>query len=218
MINHLAIQLALRAKLLTFPTIATTGSATLSATATGYARLTGSFITDGFYPGFEVAPSGFTQTEVGTVIGVTALALTIFEGRTVQSSASGRTLSVGLPSMRQWENVAFTPVPMKPFIEEQYAPGPTGKFTLGALGQLELLPMYFPRIHVPAGYDISAGAAYADTLLTLFAPGTAIAVGSDTLRVRGDSGPYRGQAIQSEPGFSVVPVNVPLRMYTTNSV
>lgn len=218
MTGHFAIQLALRAYLLTLPTIKTTGSQTLSATATGYARTSGSFITDGFVPGLEVAPSGFTQTDVGTIIGVTAEALTIHGGRTVQSAGSGRTLSVGLPSRLQWENVTFTPVAMRPHVEEQYAPGPTAKATLGSGGLLELLPMYFPRIHVPAGFDIAAGAIYADALLSHFAPGVAITVGTDVLRVRGDSGSYRLQAMNSEPGFSVVPVHVPLRIYVTNAV
>src|SRR3972149_4040320 len=85
--------------------VATTGSITMSATATGYARTTGSFLTDGFAVGMEVTPTGFTQTTVGIVTNVETLALEIFGGRAVQSAGAGRTLTTKLPTKRGWENV-----------------------------------------------------------------------------------------------------------------
>ena len=59
MIDHLAALLALRGRALTL-SVATTGSTSLSATTTGYARAAGSFITDGLVVGAEITASGFT--------------------------------------------------------------------------------------------------------------------------------------------------------------
>lgn len=218
MINHLASQLALRAKLLTLADVATTGSTTLEATSTGYARASGSFLTDGFAPGMEVTPTGFTQTDTGVITGVTATTMAINGGRDVESSGAGRTLAVDLPSNRAWENVQFTPTMDEPWVREQYLPGPMNRITLGSLGELEVLPQYIVQVYVPEGYDITAAATYSDALLTLFAPDTSVTVSGATLRVRGDLAPFRGQALQSAPGYVVVPVTVPLRLRTANSI
>lgn len=217
MISHRAARLALRGKLLTLA-VCTTGSTTLEATATGYARAAGSFLTDGFAVGAEVAPTGFTQTATGVITALTALTMTISGGRTVQAAGAARTLSVGLPAMRAWENVAFTPTAGAPYVTEQYVPGPGKKISLGPLGELEYLPLFAPHVHVPSGVGPEAGDAYADALLTLFAPETSITLANSTLRVRGDVAPYSGQLLQSAPGFATIPVNVPLRLRTANAI
>ncbi len=75
----------------------TTGSTTLSAVAGGYARTTGSFITDGFYPGMSVTASGFTSAAnngSSTVTAVTATSLTVTKtpAPVVEAAAAARTI------------------------------------------------------------------------------------------------------------------------------
>ncbi len=60
--------------------IFTTGTAVLRATATGYARTSGSFITDGFLEGLTITASGFANPEnngSSVITAVTATALTV---------------------------------------------------------------------------------------------------------------------------------------------
>ncbi|HEU4994251.1 MAG TPA: DUF4397 domain-containing protein [Gemmatimonadaceae bacterium] len=75
----------------------TTGSVSLSATATGYARATGSFITNGIQVGDEITASGFaTAANNGrsVVIAVTATTIDVTKtsGTAVEAAATGRTL------------------------------------------------------------------------------------------------------------------------------
>lgn len=235
MLDHNAIHLACRAKALTFAG-ATTGSATLAATATGYTRLAGSFLTDGFAVGQEITASGFsTSANNGTavILSVTATAMVVtaytitatstgytYAARTlaVEASAAARTLAVSLPVLRAWENVEFTPTAGLPYVHEQYVPGPTSLEAFGTNAAIEVTPMYVLHFYVKANTGISGDGKYADKALTLFAPGTQITVGSDTVEVRAAPGPYRGQRYQFENGFSMVPVNVPLWGLTANSI
>lgn len=218
MIDHTVLQLALRTQALTL-SVATTGSMTLSATSTGYARTTGSFITDGFKVGMEVSGTSFTNSENNddkVITAVTALALTA--AGTVTESAATRTLTVGLPAQRLWEGAPLTPVAGRPYVVEQYIPGQMRQLTLGTLGELEVTPMYVLQFYGPANTGLGGVGDYADAILTLFAPGTSMTVGSDTLRVRRDVAPYRGQMVHAEPGWVVVPVNLPCRLRTANTV
>jgi hypothetical protein len=216
-VNHNALRLACRSHLLTLE-VCTTGSTTLAATTTGYTRDSGSFVTDGFKPGMEVTPSGFVVTTPGTITAVSALALTIKDGRTTESGASGRTLTVGLPARRVWENTESQPVTGEPYVVEQYLPGPGRKITLGPLGQIEVLPQYVVQVYVPANQGTGAADGYADAILEHFAPETSITVNNATLRVRTDVIPFRGQLLQSAPGHAVVPVNIPMRLRVANTV
>lgn len=219
MIDHEGIQLALRARLLTL-TVADTGSMSLGATTTAYTRATGSFLTDGFRVGMEVDATGFVAANNGLAVitQLTATVMTVDKTLTTQAASAGRQLVAGLPSRQAWENLAFPPDTGKPYVEEQYVPGPMGQETVGPLGQLEVFPLYNVQVHVPENVGIGAAARYADTLIDLFTPRTAMAVGSDTLRVRTDTGPFRGQLRRFVPGFAVVPVTVPLRLRTPNSI
>lgn len=217
MIDEVQMQLALRSKAMTL-VVATTGSTSLSATSTGYARAAGSFITDGFYAGMEVTPVGFPQTAVGVITAVTALTMTIAGGRTVAAAAGGRSLTVGLPSSRAWENVAFQPTAGVPWVREEFLPGPTQQVTIGPLGELEATPMYALYVSVAAEMGL-VGKRYVNALRTLFAPRTQIPLANgDTLRVRADTGPYAGQLQQSQPGFAVQPLTIPLRLRTPNAI
>jgi hypothetical protein len=90
----------------------TTGGSTgnLGATSTGYTRVTGSFVTDGFTVGNTVSASGFTQSAnngTSTVTAVTATTLTVTKtvptvleaattgSTTLGASATGYTRSTG---------------------------------------------------------------------------------------------------------------------------
>lgn len=218
MINHTAALLALRTKLLAL-SVATTGSTTLSATSTGYARSSGSFVTDGFRTGMEVTGTSFSNAAnntAKTITEVTALAITA-SGCTTEAAGT-RTLTVNLPSDRRWTNVHLKPTTGKPYFEEQYLPGPMDRITLGATSVLEVLPQYLIRISAPSNVGIDGLFGYADALLTHFAPNTSITLTGSTLKVRGDVAPYAGQVTQTEPGFAAVLVTVPLRLRTANSI
>lgn len=217
MIDEVAIQLALRARLLTL-SVATTGTMTLAATATGYTRSTGSFQADGFWPGMELVPVGFSSSTPRVITSVTAGAITVSSAVPVQVAAGGRSLTVGLPSNRAWENVAFQPTAGVPWVREEFLPGPTAQVTLGPLGDLEATPMYAVFFNVAAETGLTAK-RYVTAARALFAPRTAIALGNgDVLRVRSDTGPYAGQLLQSQPGFAVQPLTIPLRLRTANII
>jgi hypothetical protein len=216
--DYTTIHLACRTKALTL-SVCTTGSVTLASTLTGYTRASGSFVTDGFSPGMEITVAGFTSNPTSTITSVGALTMTVKDARSVETASAGRTLSVGLPASRAFENSQFTPVTGVPYVEENFLPGPSRRVTIGPLAQLELSPMYSLKVNVPSNTGIVADGRYADALINLFTPSTAITLSSgDILRVRDDTGPYRGQRLPSGSGFSVVPVTVPFWMRTTNSI
>lgn len=218
MINHSAIQLALRVKALTL-SVATTGSTALAATTTGYTRAAGSFIADGFRVGMEVAGTGFAIAANNTAKVITAVTATVLSCPGCATEAEGtRTLDVGLPSLRLWENIPLTTVQGRPYVAEQYLPGPMLQATLGTLGELEATPIYVLQFYGVENTGLEGIADYADALLTLFAPGTSLAVNGDTLRVRRIPAPFRGQLLHVEPGWSMLPVNIPCRIRTANTI
>lgn len=216
MVNHLAIQLACRARALTLA-VCTTGSTTLAATTTGYTRAAGSFLTDGFAVGMEVTPSGFSDTTKRVITAVEALTMTVDGTPTAQVAASGRTLSVGLPSNQGWENVAAATQARVPMVEERYIPGATSKITLGAFGSLEVLPLYELTFSGRTGADVTALASYADACIAHFAPTTPLTVGSDTATVRTSPAPTRTPLAVVEGGAAFTTVTIPLRLRSANS-
>lgn len=217
MIQHDLIRIACRARLATLE-VCTTGSATLAATTAGYTRTTGSFVTDGFAIGQEVAPTGFTQTAVGRITAVAALLLTIAGGRTAQASGAGRTLAVGMPSRVAYENVAFTPATDEPWFREQYLPGAASKRGLGARGFIEATPLYTVQVCVRPGVDATAIARYTDALLEHFASTTPLTLDNgDIATVRSDVAPGVSQLLHTEDGWAVQTVTIPLRLTTPNS-
>jgi hypothetical protein len=216
-IDNVAYQFALRQLLATL-SVATTGTLSLEATATGYVRTVGSFLTDGFDLGMEITPAGFATNTARIVTGVSALTITVSGAVTPEVAAGGRSLTVGLPASRAWENIHFEPTARVPWVREEYLPGPTAQVTLGPNGEIEALPQYVVHVNVANETGLTAS-RYADALMRLFAPRTALALANgDVLRVRSDTGPYAGQTQQSQPGFSVKPVTFPLRIRTANSI
>lgn len=212
-LDHTTLQQAMRARLLTL-SVCTTGTATLSATATGYARTVGSFLADGLAAGMEITPAGYATNTVDTITAVTALTLTTRNTRAAESAASGRTISVGLPAGRAFENQKYTPVVNTPYVEEQYIPGPEFVTTDSYAGQLEMRPMYSPRIYVPANTGIGADGQYADAIRRHFAPGTLLLLSSgEMLEVRDAA--FCGQRAQNATGgWSTIPITIPFRVTT----
>jgi hypothetical protein len=197
--------------------VATTGAMALAATSTGFTRASGSFVTDGFRPGMEVLAAGFarpTNNARRVILEVATLTMTC-AGVLAEVSDSGRTLSVGLPAARDWENQEFEPTAGVPWVREQLVPGPTGVPTVVPGGRWQAMPLYALHVHVPAGTGAAAADSYAGALLRLFAPGLGWALASGAaLRVRADHAPYAGQLLAARPGFVTVPVTVPLRITT----
>lgn len=218
MIDHGQMITALRTRLLTL-SVCTTGSVALAATATGYTRSAGSFLTDGFRVGMEVTATGFSANGSDTITAVTATTMTINRARTTESAAAGRTLAVVLPALRGWENIETEPIVGEPHVVEQYVPGPTRLETVGSDGQVAARPMYAIHVHVPANTGNEAAVEYADALIRLFAPGATMTLtNGDVLRVRTDTGPFRGQLHRGDSGWVVVPVTIPCWLYTQNVI
>lgn len=236
MIADIDMQLAMRTRALTL-SVATTGAISLAATSTGFTRAAGSFYTDGLWPGMEIVASGFgnaanngtgviTEVTSATAIKVTMYTSAYVNGMLVvtrsatvaEGAAGGRTLAVGLPSLRAWENVNFAPESGIPFVEEQFIPGPMAQVTMGPNGDLEVLPQYSLQVNLPSGTGLTP-ARYTDALRRLFPPRAFLTLANgDVLRVRQDVGPFVGQLQQSQPGFAVKPITIPFRLRTANSI
>lgn len=221
MIDHTALHLAFRTRLATL-SVATTGSTTLSATTTGYARAAGSFITDGFREGMEVLPSGFTNAannEYGIVTRVEALALTIRGGRLTESAASGKTITAGLPEGLADENVEFVPVKDRPYVEENYVRGPRRMISFPYQnGAMQEDGFYTINWYFLPQYDVMAAHDCVDAVLALFAPGTTLTTGSNTAMVSGDPGPEASQLEPDADGYAVVSVSIPFFAFSTNTI
>jgi hypothetical protein len=213
-VDHLANLLALRA-VASGLLVATTGPAELSATATGFARTSGSFVADGFAVGMEVEPLNFASAVPGFVVGVSALILTTLQPQTPEAAAGGRTLRVGLPLMRAWENAtAFVPDDGRPFVEEDYVPGPEREIVPGVM---ETDPLYVLRLYFPSGFGVAGPYAVADALKRRYRPRQQMALSTGyVLKVRESPAPYRGQLTQRN-GRAMIPVTIPCRTLTANN-
>lgn len=188
----------------------------LAATTTGYTRTVGSFLTDGFAVGMEVTPSGFTTTTAATITDVTATTMTVDTDRTADLIAGGRTLTVGLPAVRAWENVDATPVTGQPWVEESYLPGAVEQVTVTATGMLEVLPIYTLTLRTKLGIGMTALLAYADAVLAHFAPGLALTLTDGTdLRVRTRPAPFATPIVRGDT-WAACAVTIPLRHHTPN--
>lgn len=191
----------------------------LAATATGYTRTSGSFLTDGFRVGMEVTPTGFTTTTPAVVTAVTATTMTVDRARAVDASVvAGRTLAVNLPASVAYLNVPHEPTAQTPWVEEQYLPGSAEQWSVTTTGQLEVLPQYALTFYLPTGSDVSAAFGYADAMLDHFAPGTPLTLADGTdLRVRARPAPYPSPLQIVDGAWAALTVTVPLRHITPNS-
>jgi hypothetical protein len=230
-IEHDAIQLALRARLMTLA-VSSTGLISLASSATGgedgasaYIRTTGSFLTDMLRVGLEVATVGFpaAASGVATITHLTPTIATVNRTLPDVVAAGGRSLAVGMPALIAWENVPFDQQEGRPYFEEQYLPGGAPRQrTLGPNGILEVEPIYIINIFVPKGVGISADSKYSNAIAKLFAPGQRINLASpnDLLSVRRDVAPNPAQRQFPDlmPGFVAKQFSIPLRLHTPNFI
>lgn len=215
-LNNATIRLALRGRLLTL-SVCTTGSTTLAATTTGYTRASGSFVADGFRAGMEVTPSGFSANPVSVITSVTASTITVADAQAAESASAGRTLVVGLPTGQAWEDVKFQPIARKPFIIEQYLPGPAELITLQPSGSVEYLPQYVVQVVTPQFTGGSAAYAYADAILRHFPVGLVLTASDGAeVRVRGQPAPFASQMLPYTDGSMVITVTIPARVHLTS--
>lgn len=215
-----AVDLAFRARLATV-VVCTSGLTTLSATATGYARTAGSFVTDGFAVGMEVTPAGFASAAPRLVTAVTGLTLTVGGPTGPQGAAAGRSLAVRLPAFVVYENgPPFAPTQGRHYVELQMLEQPSVLRSFPAAGGTrEDVGLYVVRWYGVAGYGRLGLSRCTDAVKALFAPGTTFATADGSVvRVRGDTGPSVSQ-LQSRPaGFALLAVTIPWRRYVANAV
>lgn len=215
MIRHDAILRACRAYVHALE-VCTTGVTTLEATATGYARASGSFIADGFAVGMQVTPLGFSETTPARITALTALTMRVDLPRAVDSPAGSRELAVRLPDVA-WANVVYQPITGRVWFREEYLPGGGRKPVLGAGGTVEAEPLYLMQIHVPQMTDLTAAHRYADALCRHFAPGTTIPEATHDIRVRADITPSPA-GVRVSDGWAVVTTTIPLRVHAPNAI
>lgn len=218
MINRRRARLAIRARVSSL-VVATTGTMTLEATAIGYKRATGSFVTDGFIVGQDVTPTGFPQTTFGVITAVTATELRIDGGRTVAAPAAARALVSGLPTQHALQNIATTPTAGRPYIVEAFA---------DAGGRVQTIPGKSGRVaerflsrwtwYVPSGIGTDALDAGVSALLNWMSPYTAMVMtDGNYVHVRGDEVPYAADVV-NEGGWARRTVTIPLQGSTRNAV
>ena len=226
MIDTVAVSLALRNQALLL-SVCTTGSTTLSATATGYNRTAGSFITDGFKPGMEVRGTGswVSTNNVGysTITQVTSTDLTIDGGRTVESAGAGKTLIVGVPETRAWENRDANPIPGRSWLREEFVPAGSFLRSYPAQGAtMEESGLYILTWFGLPKYGEGAIRKSVDALRALFTSGTILLAGTTPVRITGTSplepGPFAGQILPDGNGWMYCQLRIPWACQTINAV
>lgn len=231
MIDHVDALTTIRSRLLG-ATVATTGSATLSATSTGYARSAGSFLDDDFSVGDEITEAtGFSSsannqatTAQGRVItAVTATAIAC-SGCSAESASTGRTITVGVPFKRAWSNTKFTPVAGFPYIADRFVPATHNTVTFPPTNaQAHETGLYVVTWFGLSEKGESAIRRGVQAILERFTPGTSLTLDSgDVLRVRGanpgDPGPQAGQIIPIEGGWSYCQITIPWWSQSVNLI
>jgi len=218
MLDHQELLLALRTRLLTTE-IATTGATALAATGTGYTRAAGSFVADGFVHGMEVLPSGFSANDIGIIKTVEAQTITTYDPRTAEGADSGRSLTVGIPLLRGWENLAMERIARRWYIDEDYLPGTPIRIGIGAKSFMEDQPAYVLRVEGLPGIGTEAMFTVTQGILDLFPPTLAIILaGGHIVYVRSDVAPYREQMVSRVAGTVEIVITIPLVVRTSNPI
>jgi hypothetical protein len=133
----------------------------------------------------------------------------------VHLALRNRVLSA-LPTGRAWENVAFTPTPGQPFVEEDYVPATSSLLGLLRGGTVEDTGMYILRWYGVAGQGAGAMNTGIAAVLALVKPGDTITATDGTVvHIRGDVAPTRGQ-IMNIDGWAMAPITIPFRVYHQN--
>lgn len=213
-----AVSLAFRARFQT-AVAATTGLATLAATATGYTRSSGNFLTEGFRVGMEVVPTGFPETAAGVITAVTPQTMSILNGRTARAAAANRSLVAGVPLTRIWSNRPGSPDPNTPYVEAELISQPGQLIGAPAQGGTrEDRGLYVIRLYGIADVGEAALRRLARAILDLFTPHTTFPAGGDVVRIRGDVTPFASGIGQRASGHALVTLTIPWRIYRSNVV
>lgn len=211
-------QLALRERAKTL-VVCTTGVLALAATATGFTRAAGSFVTDGFVAGLELLPSGFADNAIGTIKDVTPLAITLRAPRAAEAVAAGRSLVAGLPELRKWDNVEFAPPVGRVYLEEEFVEGTSTVRSLPADGGvLDDTGLYLLRWYGLANTGMRSLRDPMKALRKLFKPNTTLPLSDGTtVRVRTDSSPTVSGIRPGAPGWSMISIAIPWRLLSLNT-
>lgn len=214
--DHVAGREAFRQHALSL-VVATTGSVTIGTDTAGYTRAAGSFITDGFAAGMEVAGTGFPGSvgAAAMIETVSAAAMTITGGRTVAAPAGSRTLSVGLPADRRWQGTQ-TPITTvtatRPAFLDQWVPGITADS-----GAIIDTGFYVLTWNGLSNKGIVAMFRQMQALRDLFPPGYSVFVGDWLLRVTGDPAPSFSAPITTINGYDTMSLRIPWRIVTSSN-
>ena len=198
MISLHEAHIALRNRALT-AVVATTGTMALEATTTGYKRadLGGSFLEDNFRVGMEIVPAGFTANTVGVIKSLTATEIVTDGARSAQASGAGRSITVGIPAYRAYENLEFQPPPGRPYIEEEFVPGGGSMESMPTnVGRLRETGLYVIKWYGLPGRGTAAIRMGIEAIRARFAPGTSISIASGNLSTRVDMAAMPGQLVQ----------------------
>lgn len=209
MINHRAAREAWQSHVLA-TLLATTGVIALSATASGYARATGSFVDDGFVIGMEVTPVGFDANVVDVVTEVSALELRTATPHAAEGAASGRLLAAWLPRRRAFGGT-LDPVAGQSSMRFEYVPAThaaiagNGSSTLGIDTGLYVVTMIAPTEHGEELFD-----ATLQPLLDACTPGTKLLAGAQVVSVPWNPSARRGQVLPyAIAGLSYAQATIP---------
>lgn len=223
-----AVRLAMRARLLAL-VVCTTGATNLSATTTGYKRTAGSFLGEGFRAGMELTPANFGANPVDTITYVDALEIRVATPRKAEALGANRSLSVLLPMVRSFENFPVidgaTPTADeevkrgRPYVEEQYLPGPRKGGGIGPRIRIFAEPMYLVRVWIPEGVGTDAAEGYAKATLALY-PATDVIplANNESIHIKGDPAPFPGQLLPDGSGHAGILCSVPLRCQSLNTI
>jgi hypothetical protein len=164
----------------------------------------------------EVSPDGFSNpNEVPAIIGGPVEALTlVVPGRTAQPSAPNRTLTVGLPAVRQWHGTQTPEAILKgsrPSMVEQWVP-----FVPEDNGAIIDTGAYRITINLPGNYGLAAPLRYMMALRDLFYPGWSFFVDGDCVRVVGSPAPSFSEPTPLENGYLSSTFELQWRVATTN--
>lgn len=208
----------LRARTVALSVVAPTPT-DLVATANGFTRVAGSFLTDGLLPGMEVLPVGFSDNTPGVITTVEAQSIVLKLPRAAEATGSGRSLVVGLPSHRAFENKEKTPLPGRCYIEEDLVTdNPSTVRGTFSGGVYEHTPMYVLRWYFVADTGTVGPETCVQALLDLFPPGSLTTLSNgDEVHVRGDIMPSRSKLNPDKPGWTVCTITIPLRAFTRSA-
>ena len=202
--------------------VCTTGSITLAATTEGYTRAAGSFLDDGFAVGMELTPAGFAANPEGLIDEVSdgEIVLVADDARTEEVAASGRSLTVGLPSRRAWELIDFEPTPGRLYVTEAFLPDPPVLLSNNPDGgHMEESGLYVVNVAGLPNQGIIALRRYGKKIKERFSALTQIAAGSDTLIVRGRPiAPSASQVTPQETGWAICTITIPWHCFTRTAV